>query len=433
VRVERRARVKAESDSVRRGLKVKAPRVRTCDTSDVRLTAMRRYEQSIRMAIRSPCDTTLLEHSPDLPASIYDPGEELFGAKELAALKAEALSMSAQAPMQFNLATLPPPTLAYGPSMMRYNRVEGLSFGISAEEQLGGGYSALGVARFGLADREPNVELTATRTNLSESIHLGGYNHLVSASDWGRPLSFSSSFSALMFGRDEGFYYRASGVELGGTSDATFGGARVEWRAFVERQRNAAVQTNFRVSGGDFPANIAAERATYTGFATRMTTSYGLNPNGFRLFSDLRLEVANGDSVYGRGALDLTASRGLGRVAAALTVSGGSSIGGVPAQRLWYLGGSQTVRGQSPDTAQSGNAFWLSRLEVGSTNAGVRPSIFTDIGWAGDRAKMTKVGRPLSGVGAGVSFLDGLFRFDVARGLYPRKQFRVDLYLESKF
>jgi hypothetical protein len=39
----------------------------------------------------------------------------------------------------------------------------------------------------------------------------------------------------------------------------------------------------------------------------------------------------------------------------------------------------------------------------------------------------------MSGVGTGVSFLDGLFRFDVARGLYPRKQFRVDLYLESKF
>ena len=210
-------------------------------------------------------------------------------------------------------------------------------------------------------------------------------------------------------------------------------GARIEWRGFVERQRSAAVQTDFRVSGGEFPANLVARRGTYTGFATRLTTSHGLDPNGFRLFSDLRLEVANGDSVYGRGALDLTASRGLGLVAAALTVSGGSSVGGVPAQRLWYLGGSQTVRGQSPDTAQSGNAFWLSRLEIGSTNPGVRPSVFTDIGWAGDRAKMTKVGRPLSGVGAGVSFLDGLFRFDVARGLYPRKQFRLDLYLESKF
>jgi hypothetical protein len=434
VRVAARARTRAENDSIRHGLKTRAPRVRTCDTTDTRVSSMRRYDQSVKMAIRIPCDTMLLEHSSELPASIYDPGEELFGAKELAALKSEALSLSAQAPLQFNLALLPPPTIAYGPSMMRYNRVEGLSFGISGEQQLGGGYSALGVARFGLMDHEPNAELTLTRSNLSQSIHIGGYNHLVSASDWGRPLSFSSSFSALMFGRDEGFYYRATGAEIGGASDASLGGGtHVEWRGFVEQQRNAAVNTDFALSGGAFPANLVARKATYAGFGTRFTDTYGLDPNGFRLFTDLRLEVANGDSLYGRGALDLTASRGFGRVAAALTASGGSSLGGVPAQRLWYLGGSQTVRGQSPDTSQSGNAFWLSRLEIGSTNAGVRPSLFGDIGWVGDRTKMSEIGRPLSGVGAGVSFLDGLFRFDVARGLYPRKQFRVDLYLESKF
>jgi hypothetical protein len=387
------------------------------------------------MAIRIPCDTAQLAHSSELPASIYDPGDELFGAKELAELKSEALSMSAQAPFQFRLDMMPPPTVAYGPSMMRYNRVEGLSFGASAEEQLGGGYSALGVARFGLADREPNVELTLSRSNLAQSLHVGGYNHLVSASDWGHPLSFGSSFSALMFGRDEGFYYRATGAEIGGASDPSFGGgAHVEWRGFVEQERTAKVNTDFAVSGGVFPANLVANRATYVGFASRVTDTYGLDPNGFRLFSDLRLEVANGDSLYGRAALDLTASDGLGpRLAAALTVAGGSSVGGVPAQRLWYLGGSQTIRGQSPDTAQSGNAFWMSRLEIGSNNAGVRPSVFTDLGWVGDRDRMSQVGRPLSGVGAGVSFLDGLFRFDVARGLYPRKQYRVDLYLESKF
>lgn len=434
VRVETRRRARAQLDSVRRGLKKPTPRINTCDTAEVRTSTMRRYDQAVKMAIRIPCDTMQLEHSSELPASIYDPGEELFGTKELAALKSEALSLTAQAPLQFKLNMLPPPTVAYGPSMMRYNRVEGLSFGISAEEQLGGGYSALGVARLGLADREPNVELTLTRTNLSESIHASGYNHLVSASDWGRPLSFSSSFSALMFGRDEGFYYRSTGVEVGGASDASLGGgAHLEWRGFLEQQRTAAVESDFRLSGGRFPDNLHARRATYTGFATRLTDTYGLDPNGFRLFSDLRLEVADGDSVYGRGALDLTASRGFGLAAAALTVSGGSSVGSVPAQRLWYLGGSQTVRGQTPDVAQSGNAFWLSRLEVGSTNAGVRPSVFGDLGWVGDRAKMREVGRPLSGVGAGVSFLDGLFRFDVARGLYPRKQFRVDLYLESKF
>jgi hypothetical protein len=46
---------------------------------------------------------------------------------------------------------------------------------------------------------------------------------------------------------------------------------------------------------------------------------------------------------------------------------------------------------------------------------------------------MTQNVHPMSGVGTGLSFMDGLFRFDVARGIYPRKQFRVDLYLEAKF
>ena len=32
-------------------------------------------------------------------------------------------------------------------------------------------------------------------------------------SDWGHPLSFSAGLSALLFGRDEGFYYRATGAE----------------------------------------------------------------------------------------------------------------------------------------------------------------------------------------------------------------------------
>lgn len=237
-----------------------------------------------------------------------------------------------------------------------------------------------------------------------------------------------------MFGRDEGFYYRATGVEVGGGREAPFGGgARIEWRAFAENEKTADVNTSFAVNGADFPANIVAKSGGYYGFGTRLNHSYGLDPMGLRVFTDLRLEVANGDSLYGRGALDLTVSHGLGRLAGALTLSGGSSVGGLPAQRRWYLGGSQTVRGQSPDTAQSGNAFWLTRAEIGANDAGVRPTLFADFGWTGDRDRLREVGRPMSGVGAGVSFLDGLFRFDVARGIAPRKQWRVDLSLESKF
>jgi hypothetical protein len=433
VRAAARAQRRAANDSIRRGLKVADRHTSQCDTAEFEITTRTRYDSRLPVAMKVPCDISKLENSPDLPPSIYDPGEELFGTKELDALKSEALSLGAQAPFQFSLSMLPPPTISYGPSLMRYNRVEGFSVGASVEQQLGGGYDVTALGRIGFADFEPNVELTATRTNLTTSISLTGYNHLVSASDWGRPLSFGSSFSALMFGRDEGFYYRASGAELTSSRDTPFGGARVEWRAFVEQERTAAVKTNFAVNGSDFPANLQARRGTYAGLGGRVNLEYGLDPRGLRVLTDLRVEAATGDSLYGRGALDLTASHGFGRLAGSLTLAGGSSVGGLPPQRRWYLGGSQTIRGQSPDTVQSGNAFWLTRAEIGSSDASVRPAVFGDLGWVGDRTAIGTVGRPMSGVGAGVSFLDGLFRFDVARGIYPRKQYRVDLYLEAKF
>jgi hemolysin activation/secretion protein len=101
-------------------------------------------------------------------------------------------------------------------------------------------------------------------------------------------------------------------------------------------------------------------------------------------------------------------------------------------QRFWFLGGTQTVRGQRPGIG-SGNAFWLARAEVAHGLGVVRPVVFADLGWAGDRTKWRDVGRPLSGVGAGMSVMDGLIRFDVARGLYPEKQWRVDAYVEGRF
>ena len=120
-------------------------------------------------------------------------------------------------------------------------------------------------------------------------------------------------------------------------------------------------------------------------------------------------------------------------MAAAITLAGGSTIGGVPPQRRWFLGGTHTIRGQSPDTAQSGNAFWMSRTELGRDFRAYRVSVFGDLGWVGDRTKISDVGRPLSGVGAGFSVLDGMFRVDVARGVYPREQFRVDASLGARW
>ncbi len=187
--------------------------------------------------------------------------------------------------------------------------------------------------------------------------------------------------------------------------------------------------TQFALGGKNGTPNVVATSGTYAGSAIRIRGQHGENPNGFRIFSDLRIESAAGDSTYGRAALDFTLASGL----AAVTLSGGSSVGAIPAHRRWLLGGTNTVRGQSPDTTQSGTAYWLVRTEVGKLIQGARPVIFSDIGWVGDRNRMREIGRPLSGVGVGVSLLDGLFRFDVARGLFPRKQFRVDAYLEAIF
>lgn len=116
----------------------------------------------------------------------------------------------------------------------------------------------------------------------------------------------------------------------------------------------------------------------------------------------------------------------------ALTASVGSSVGSIPIQRAWFLGGVATVRGQEPGT-QAGDAYWLGRAEIGRTFAGVRPTIFYDIGWAGARGEFGKSPRPISGAGIGASVLDGLFRFDVAHGINPNHALRADLYTSARF
>ena len=402
-----------------------------CDSSGVRTRVHSRNEQRVPVLVTTPCDTLKLVHSPDLPPSIYDKGEEVVASAEIDALVKDALAMGSQASFAPS-----PPVVAYAP--LRYNRIEGLSAGGTLEQQLGAGFSLRSVARIGVADREPNLELTGARSDLRRTLSLTAYNRLVSAGDWGNPLGLGSSISAFLFGRDEGFYYRASGLELTRSPNQR-GPINVTWTLFGEQQRNARQRTTFSLAramrGSQFEPNIMTTSSLYAGARSRITQTIGEDPHGFRLFNDLRLEAAYGDTgTYGRAALDMTASRGIGNGAVALTLAGGTSVGVLPIQRHWFLGGTHTVRGLRPGTGV-GNAFWMARAEGGYGFSAVRPVIFGDIGWAGDRTKLSEVGTPLSGVGAGFSILDGLVRFDVARGLQPvsERGWRVDAYLEGRF
>jgi hypothetical protein len=420
---------KAKRDSLR--AERRAARMR-CDSMGNRTYTRQQDGMPNPVLVTVSCDTAKLAHSADLPPSIYDTGEDLFSEGEMRSLVSQALSMDAQA----DFAPQPIALQAWQP---RYNRIEGLSLGAQADQTLGAGYSVRAIGRIGAADLEPNLEVTGSRSDLRRTVSLTAYNRLTSASDWGNPLSLGSSISAFLFGRDEGFYYRATGLELSNTP-VEGGESALSYGLFAEQERTARQKTTFSLAraayGRQFGPNLEAVRGFYVGARTRYLRTLGLDPQGFRLFGDLRLEAARGDTgSYGRAALDLTASHGFGRGAAALTLAGGSSVGVLPTQRYWYLGGTQTVRGQRPGlgNAVGGNAFWLARSEFGYGIAAARPVVFADLGWAGDRTRWREIGRPLSGVGVGTSIMDGLIRFDVARGIYPERQWRVDAYVEGRF
>jgi len=407
-----------------------------------------RFGGAVRMAIRMPCDTSHFATSPELPGSIYGTGEELFSAADRDALLG-TLDFGLQpgwSPQK--------PVLHTGLDLVRYNRIEGFSLGASATSELGKGYTARLVGRIGTGDWMPNGDLSIARSNGRAELRLAGYHRLAVANDdWGAPLSFGASLANALYARDEGFYYRSWGAELTGTRDGigSFLSARAQWRLFAERQDSAGVDPNTQASLGNllgsahFQPNIAAAPLTAIGAgASIMRTFGGADPLGARLDTRLRAEAAftdRSDSLgttgYGRGLVEATLARGIGRFTAALTGAAGSAVGDLPPQRAFYLGGLQTVRGQfaKPEGAgRVGDTFWLGRAELGlGRMLAARPALFYDIGWAGARSDFSKPGRPLSGAGVGLSLLDGIARIDVARGIFPEQRWRLDFSLDARF
>lgn len=423
---ERRSHIIGEASRERRRAR-EAVRDEECKTSGTYTRIDRRGPISLTVATRVPCDSTVLLTAPEFVGSIFDAGEELFGVREREELvKSLGFGLqSAWAPQA--------PIWRYGLELTRYNRVEGLATGLGVRQEFGRGFTGDALLRYGFADRKVTGELSLARSNGRSIWRLGGYHRLVAANDWGSPLSFGSSFSAALFGIDDGAYYRAGGVELAMEPERG-GGSGI--RFFAERQRGAARETHWSLAHAindvRFQENIGTTPGDFAGVSARMVRLYGLDPYGWRSQLDARAEAATGDFTFERVAADLTISRSLGSVAASLSAGAGAAFGDVPLQRRFFLGGTQTVRGQALDLT-GGESYWLARAELGLANLFARPLVFADLGWAGPRDRWTRPGRPMSGVGAGLSLVDGLIRFDLARGLHPNERWRFYGYLEAKF
>jgi len=389
-----------------------------------------RYEGALRYGVKLPCDSTALASSKELPTSPYDANEEAFSQRDAAQL-ASALDLGLQPafgpqPLQFD----------YSLSRQRYNRVEGLSVGAQAKWPLGAGYTAIGEARLGLADWQPNGEVRLERSNGRKTVHVAAFRRLSATNDFGDPLAFGASLSTLLYGRDEGFYYRNFGAEMAWIRQTPNG--QIRWRLFGERHDPAQKQSNFNIgnafsSNRSMPDNIAARKGQVGGGAAEWHAGYGLDPNGWTLATDVRAEGAGGSFNYARGLVDITVARRLfWKFSFGQTASMGMATDSVPLQRQFYMGGLRTVRGQQAGT-QIGNTYWLSRSELGFGSATAKRTVFLDLGWAGRRADFSTPGRPQAGWGFGTSFLDGLFRTDVSRGIYPRTGTRVDVSLGARF
>jgi hypothetical protein len=402
----------------------------SCSGKDTTISRTNRYGGTLPVRIVVPCDTLALLHSPELPPSIYDNGEQLFDLKSRDALVSE-LKMSLQPGWDPQ-----PVTWHYGieNSLIRYNRVDALDAGVQVGRDFGSGYTGDLTARISTGGPKFYGEAHFRRGDGLRSYDIGVYSRLAYANDWGDPLTFRASLNAFILGQDLGFYYNTWGAEL---RSVTYNENGFTWRVFAEQQSNAPVATQTSIpnwiNGHEFSYNVQTPMTNALGASVRYRDNVGLDPHGWRASYDARGEGAAGTFDYGRVAFDGTVSHGLGRYLDwQLGAGAGTSFGDLPPQRNWFIGGAWTVRGQQPGT-ENGNAYWLGHAEIGSSFVAVRPTLFFDIGWAGDRNDWQHIGIPVSGAGVGLSFLDGIFRMDLAHAVQPTGGWILDFSTSARF
>ncbi len=333
-----------------------------------------------------------------------------------------------------------PYTVRWGPQrpdLLRFNRVEGLSVGVRGQVRPQtplGALSLTGSVRAGHADVTPSARLDITRETLRRRITVRGYSELAAADERARPLALGNSLMALLFGRDEGEYFRRSGAFVSWSPPSA---ERQTFEARLYGEYHEAVGTDTRVSvraigqeGWAFRPNIVAEEGWDVGTLVRLAPWWGTDPRMVQAGLSLELQGATGDFEYARSSLtgQLLVPLG-GDYRAGFEAAGGTSWGALPIQRHWFLGGTRTLRGYAPSTAV-GPAFVRGRAEVGQQFAFGLIGLFGEGGWAGPK-DVFDTDALLYSVGTGLSLIDGLFRLDGAWGLADGAGFRLHFYMDG--
>ncbi|MGD8322139.1 MAG: BamA/TamA family outer membrane protein, partial [Gemmatimonadota bacterium] len=381
-----------------------------------------------------PADRDVLSTSPELPPPIWQEEPGFISPGEIQE-------------MTRGLATLPSPppavtpyTFRWGlqrPDLVRYNRVEGLSLGARGQIRPStplGPLSLTATVRLGSGDLHPEARLDVTRETLEHRFTWSVFHELAAVDADARHLQLGNSLTALLFGRDDGDYYRRTGTWLEWTPpSAERRSFRV--RAYGEYEQPVRPWTDFSFwhlarDDASFRDNLTAQEGWELGARVDLSPWWGTDPRSLQGGVDVTVQAAGGDFHYartsatGRLAVPLPGDLRVGLVGAA-----GTSWGDPPPQRLWLMGGAATLRGYAPRTL-TGTSFGRGRAEVGRLFSFGTLSLFSDVAWAGDRAAV-RWDDALYSAGAGISLVDGLIRMDGAWGLRSPRGFRLELYLDG--
>lgn len=379
-----------------------------------------------RVFIVQRAEGARLLESPYLPGSIYGDDTPAAVPSELEAIARRVRDL----PMPPWMWEAPRLQLPWnGGDLFRYNRVEGASVGGRLLASAGR-FTATVEARLATAPMEPYGALGLRHDSRLFRTTVRGYHDLNVASIANQPFGFASTAAALILGRDDNDYFRATGAEFTLAPAPT----RAQWyeiRLFGEAQRPVAQETDFSLFhslGGDddFRPNLAAARADQFGAALRLRTAGRVPGTRLRWGTELSVLGESGDFDLGHGAVTVRGDAPLGRFALGVEATAGGSTGDLTPQRGWQLGGVSSLRGYG-GAALRGESFWRGRLELGTGLPLVRLSGFMDVGWAGERDAFA-AGRPLRSAGFGLGVLDGLVRLDFARALDRHRSWRLHLH-----
>lgn len=381
-----------------------------------------------------PSDETFLYENAQLPPPIWEDAPGFTSEAELRTMFDDLADLPSVPLPQV------PSTLRWGfqrPDLFRFNRVEALSLGARLQvrpRSFLGPLTVTTAARVGIRDLQPNASLAFTRETLRRRVTIRGYHELAAIDEEARHLGLGNSIMAAFFGRDDGDYYYRAGGELEWTPPSA-GRRTFRLRAYAEHQRPAEVNTNFAIfhtfsDSWAYRPNLMADRGWEYGGRLDVNPWWGTDPLLAQGGLDLMLQGGTGLTDYARASLTARLVVPLpSRLRLAVEGAGGTSWGTPTAQRMWYIGGTRSVRGYDP-LRMGGMDYARARIELARTESFGSLAIFSDYGWAGD-FDLFEVDTGFYSIGAGSSLLDGLIRFDASYGLKQPRGFRIDLYLDA--